>query len=316
MPPLMPHQTPSPGSVIVLGGVNCDIAAQAERLTPASSSPGAVSLSAGGVGRNIAHNLALLGLSVRLAGRVGDDPLSSWVLGATAAAGVDVRGVERVAGGAPGVYVATLEAGELAVAVSDMSAVESIDGPAAGALLDRAAATQWPAWVVLDCNLQPDALQAGLDWAATRGIPVAVEPVSVDKVRRLRGLRGRITLCTPNADEAREFSADPAYPAVTTMVVTRGAAGVAVHESGRPDRCRLYAARPAHVRNVTGAGDAFLAALVAASCRGADTEEAVGWGLAAGAHTVSVRETVSPALRSALAEAGFGTTTSQQEMQQ
>ncbi len=50
-------------TVVVIGAVNMDICGRPDK-TPRmnDSNPGTVSFGAGGVGRNIAHNLCLLGL--------------------------------------------------------------------------------------------------------------------------------------------------------------------------------------------------------------------------------------------------------------
>lgn len=58
----------------VVGGVNMDIGGQSDGpLVPGDSNPGRVRISLGGVGRNIAHNMALLGLDVRFLTAFGDD---------------------------------------------------------------------------------------------------------------------------------------------------------------------------------------------------------------------------------------------------
>ena len=58
----------------VVGGVNLDIGGQSDGpLVPGDSNPGRVRISLGGVGRNIAHNMALLGLDVRFLTAFGDD---------------------------------------------------------------------------------------------------------------------------------------------------------------------------------------------------------------------------------------------------
>ena len=58
----------------VLGGVNVDIGGQsAAPLVAHDSNPGSVTVSLGGVGRNIAHNMSLLGVDVRFLTAFGDD---------------------------------------------------------------------------------------------------------------------------------------------------------------------------------------------------------------------------------------------------
>ena len=57
---------------VVVGGVNVDIGGRSfAPLIGADSNPGTVSVSLGGVGRNIAHNLSLLGADVRLLAAYG-----------------------------------------------------------------------------------------------------------------------------------------------------------------------------------------------------------------------------------------------------
>ena len=60
--------------VTVVGGVNMDIGGwPGEVPVMQDSNPGVVRMSLGGVGRNIAHNMALLGMDVRLLTVFGDD---------------------------------------------------------------------------------------------------------------------------------------------------------------------------------------------------------------------------------------------------
>lgn len=60
--------------VAVVGGVNMDIGAvSAGKLVARDSNPGHVTTSLGGVGRNIAHNLCLLGQQTAMVTVMGDD---------------------------------------------------------------------------------------------------------------------------------------------------------------------------------------------------------------------------------------------------
>ena len=60
--------------IIVIGGANIDVKAKADGvLIAGSSNPGTVSIGPGGVGRNIAHNLARLGVKVGLITAIGSD---------------------------------------------------------------------------------------------------------------------------------------------------------------------------------------------------------------------------------------------------
>ena len=64
--------------VIVVGGANTDIGGKpAQTLVRHDSNPGRVTIRHGGVGRNIACNLAQLGLDVGLLTALGTDGLSA-----------------------------------------------------------------------------------------------------------------------------------------------------------------------------------------------------------------------------------------------
>lgn len=65
---------------VVCGGVNIDIGAHSfAPLRAKDSNPGKIELSLGGVGRNIAHNMRLLGVPTYLLTAVGGDSRASQV---------------------------------------------------------------------------------------------------------------------------------------------------------------------------------------------------------------------------------------------
>ena len=77
--------------IAVIGGMNMDIGGSpAGELRLRDSNPGTVSLRPGGVGRNIAHDLRLLGLEVSLVSALGDDPFGRALLESCEALGLDM----------------------------------------------------------------------------------------------------------------------------------------------------------------------------------------------------------------------------------
>jgi pseudouridine kinase len=98
------------------------------------------------VARNIAHNLAQLGVRAALLSAVGRDALGAQLLAATATAGVDTRGVIRAAD-ATGSYSAILDAnGELILGVAAMGILERLTPRRLAAQRTRLAApiSSWP----------------------------------------------------------------------------------------------------------------------------------------------------------------------------
>ena len=63
-----------PKKVVVVGGANVDIVGQAlQPIAQGDSTPGHMAISRGGVGRNLAENLARLGMATQLFSAVGSD---------------------------------------------------------------------------------------------------------------------------------------------------------------------------------------------------------------------------------------------------
>lgn len=306
---------PQQPSVVVVGGANLDLLARSDaRVVPATSNPGRVTRTPGGVGRNIAENLARLGTRVELVAAVGDDEAGEQVLGVTAGAGVGIGAVRR--GPLPtGTYTAVVDDdGELVVAVADMRATDTL----APEDVDRAAGQLAAAdLVVLDGNLAPACAARVLELATAAGVPVVVEPVSVPKARALAPLLdGRpVRTVTPNLAELDALLGVPpadggpeALEDLVSRLHARGVEEVWVRLGARgsilstPHGVTRHAVVPteAGVVDVTGAGDAMLAAYCHARLAGADPARAAAYGQAAAALTVASTHTVRPDLTDAL----------------
>ena len=103
---------------VVCGGVNIDIGAHSfAPLRAKDSNPGKVELSLGGVGRNIAHNMRLLGVLTA----VGGDSRASQVEESCKELGIDLSHALRVPDGRTSTYVFVGDSdGDMAVAVAEM----------------------------------------------------------------------------------------------------------------------------------------------------------------------------------------------------
>ncbi|MGQ0711523.1 MAG: PfkB family carbohydrate kinase [Rhodoferax sp.] len=298
-------QNSDPTAIAVIGGANLDIVAQTSApLVAGDSNPGQVITTPGGVGRNVAHNLAALGQRVALFSVVGDDAFGRSVLQATAAAGVDVRACQNLAGSRSSTYLAVHgHDGDLALAVNDMGLLQRLDGPCVQGW--QAALQAAAAWV-LEANLYPEALQALFHIPGQR--PVMADAVSAAKCERLRPWLGRLHTLKANRLEAAVLSGLPVQSlaeaqracqallaqGVQQVVLSLGADGCCwASAGGGSGHC---AAPAVAVVNTSGAGDALLAGLVDAQRRGASLREAVRWGMACAALTVQSPHTNAPAL--------------------
>jgi pseudouridine kinase len=290
-------------SVVVVGGANMDVKARSARAAvPATSNPGTGSMAAGGVGRNIAENLARLGSPVRLVGAVGRDHAGDLLLTNLSRLDIDTSRVNRHRTIRTGTYTAVLSAtGELDIGVADMAATESVvPADLGGSLLADAS------WLVLDGNLRTDTVAHGLRLAAAAGVPVALDPVGVAKATRLGPIPGVHTF-TPNAAELTAWAGtDDVQAAVAAahaqgievLWLRAGASGSTLHRAGQDPV--TIALDPADVVDVTGAGDAMLAAYVHRLSLGDDVEAATWFATAAAWLTVRSPSAVCDDLTQAL----------------
>ena len=82
---------PTESFAAVVGGVNVDIGGFSHAaLVPGDSNPGRGRMSLGGVGRNIAHNMALLGLDARMVTVLGDDAHAERIAASCGELGIDL----------------------------------------------------------------------------------------------------------------------------------------------------------------------------------------------------------------------------------
>lgn len=289
-----------PVTVAVIGGANTDVfGLAAAPVIPGDSAPGTVRISPGGVGRNVAENLARLGCDVRLVTAVGEGVEAEALVAECRRLGIDVRVAP-----APGLpcprYVCIVDHAGLPVAgVSDMRAIECLVPEAVERFrlaIDGADA------VVLDANL-PDATIA---WSCEqwRDRPVMADAVSVSKAVRLgRCLAGMHTL-KANVDEAAAITGTAVGDLVRAaeellsrgvrrVILTDGARGALLAEG---DSTVPFEAIPVHAANATGAGDAFMAGVVYGTVAGFDPRRTLAFAAAMAAFALESERTVSEAI--------------------
>lgn len=288
-----------------MSSILCIGAAAADRtlvldapLVAATSNPArAQALTFGGVARNVAENLARLGVEVALISVVGDDAEGRELIARANEAGIDTRGVLVDEQFSTAQYVAVLDpSGDLAIGVSAAQIIEAIDAKR----LHRAigAAPQSAYWFV-DCNLSAQALGSVIALARERGVRLAVDGVSVAKIRRLPERLDGIHVVFCNNDEAASYLGSDLRDAAAAQALRECGAANAVVTAGARGAFACGAvsltvpAAAARLVNVTGAGDAFVAATLFALSTGEDVDAALSLGAVAAALTVESPQSVS-----------------------
>jgi pseudouridine kinase len=288
--------------VICLGGATLDRKLRTlHPLQTGTSNPVTGERAFGGVARNVCENLARLGVPAALATLVGDDENGRELVRNLAAAGADISLVATRADLRTAEYTAVLDAhGGLAFGLADMAIFDAFQPADIGRLgADFAAAR----WVFADCNL-PEAVLADLvSRARNAGFKLAIDPVSVAKAARLpRDMTG-IDLLVLNRDEAATMLGEHVEPeraaqdlrerGAASVILTDGAKGLLAVD--HTDAVHVPA-ESVVVRDVTGAGDALIAAVIAGLISGTTLAEAAKVGTHIAAMTVAYAATVCDGL--------------------
>jgi pseudouridine kinase len=292
---------PSAAPIVCIGGLNIDrkLRLLAHSLH-ASSNPCEAHETPGGVVRNVAENLARLGLPVALVAAVGDDAGGRMLLEQAAQVGIDTRAVIRLRRHVSDSYTAVLAPdGSLELGLAAMPLVETLNP---WALQASKALRATAALVVADGNLPTDAWPLLLAEAREGGAPLVCVAVSEAKMDRLPESLAGLHLLILNAGELATVAPDPssAFAAlhargVARVLVSHGADGLLLSEAGAAPR--RWAAPQVHVVDVTGAGDALSAGVCAALLRDCDDLDAAArLGLDLAALTLQTEDSVHPDL--------------------
>ena len=290
--------------IVVVGGVNMDIGAvSAAPLVARDSNPGRVTTSLGGVGRNIAHNLCLLGEQVSMVTVLGQDSFAQSVRENAADIGLDLTHSAVIPGGRTGTYLFIDGCdGDMALAVNDMGIYEHITPEFLRQRLDF---INHAGLVVVETNLP----EASLQWLCQHcTAPILADPVSTIKAPKLLPVLDKLTALKPNRMEAELLSGVPIrdeadIEKAAAALLDRDVEQVYISLSGDG----LYAAdRQGHsvrlpcpkvqVANATGGGDAMAAALAACIAHGRPLAECARMAAGAGALACTAAETIHPGM--------------------
>jgi sugar/nucleoside kinase (ribokinase family) len=273
--------------IVVVGDIMTDVVAVHGTDVEHGTDTGArIELTGGGSAANTAAWLADQGAPVTLVGVVGTDAAGTARLDELRSAGVRCA-VRRTREAPTGTVVVLSRAGERTMlndrgANATLSTVD-IDTALSGAADARH--LHLSGYVLLDERSRAAGRYA-LRAAAERGLTTSVDAASAGPLRRVGGeeflawVRGT-DLLLANADEAVELPAELAEH-VRYAVIKRGPLGAI----WSPPHVEVPA-EPATVVDVTGAGDAFAAGLLAAWYGGAGPEEALRAGTRLGARAVA-----------------------------
>lgn len=170
-----------------------------EDLIPATTNKSSLTKTAGGVSRNIAHQLALLDVPVQLISVFGNDSDSDWLKQSCLDAGTKLDASISM-NGPSGKYTGILNPDGSLHAAFVSNPLEYLITPEH--LEENKELLSTASWLISDTNTPVEAISWLLDFSNQKNIPFIIEPVSVPPARRLKdiNLKG-LYLITPNEDE-------------------------------------------------------------------------------------------------------------------
>ena len=286
--------------ILCIGSVLWDVIGRAPaHMERGADVPGRITRLPGGVALNIAMTLRRFGMRPALLSAVGRDAEGEELVRACAALGLVTGHLYRSEDLPTDVYMAVEGANGLIAAIADAHSLEAAGERILRPLADGAlgsAAAPWRGPVALDGNLTEALLAEIARSPLFAAADLRVAPASPGKAERLTPFLGHpsATLYV-NLEEAGLLTRTRLLTAAegAEALLARGAAralvthgGEAVAE-GTARGVRAMRPRAVMVTRVTGAGDTFMAAHIAAEARGEAPEAALATALGAAADYVS-----------------------------
>lgn len=286
--------------ITVIGAANVDITASPiGRYVPCDSNPSRVEIAFGGVGRNIAHNLCLMGEQVRLFTVFGDDSIALSLRDDCRRVGMTVDPILEVAGARSNYFICVNDHnGEMQAGAADMELMSHLTTEMVETYIDSINASDA---VVTDCNLSEDVLRYLAERCA---VPLYVDATSAAKAMKIKAMldisRSMPIIVKVNQLEAVALSGIKGdvetmarwfvEKGVTRIYITMGARGVYCHDGSQS---HVEPSQAVTVVNATGAGDAFMAAVVHAELSGATMQEVCSMGVKAAALALQSKNAVN-----------------------
>lgn len=289
--------------VVGVGAANVDVHGKSRAaIVLHDSNPGHMHTSAGGVTRNVLENLARLGEDAKLITATGDDVYGHKIRVDSENAGVDMTNIFVAEGRTSSTYISVLDDnGDMFVALSDMSVLNCLP---AEFLRQKLPLINGAKLVTTDPSLPPPVMKLLLDSAQ---VPVFVDPVSTAYARVIKEQIGRFHTIKPNRLEAEilsdtkitdEKSLDRACgvlldKGVRRVIVSLGADGC-YFKSADGETLHVKLKPFSKVENATGAGDAFMAAVIYCTIHDISGADMLEFASAAAAVAIQSENTINP----------------------
>lgn len=239
-----------------------------EKMLLATTNDASVTKTAGGVSRNIAQQLALLGVPVQLISVFGDDSDGDWLKQVCTSAGVKVD-ASITKEGLSGKYTGILNVDGSLFSAFITNAANHLITP--GHLSKHKELLQTASYILADANISVDTAGWLLAFSKETGIPFVIEPVSVPPAKKFRNVNlDGLFLITPNEDELPVLCSEKAFFTQQQIeeLLNRGVQNIWLHNGQHgsalynKEKSITLHAPTIEVVDCTGAGDGSLSGFI------------------------------------------------------
>ena len=290
--------------IAVIGESNIDIAVvpHAEPIAKGCT-PGKIAFHHGGVARNIAHNLCLLGHEVKLVSVFGSDDFAERMVSDCKQIGLDLSLSTQFEHAKSPIFLSFNDnTGNMVSAVSDINLNDRMD---LDWLKGKVEAINTSDIVVADTLISTEALAYLIDHCE---VSLFVDTVSPNKALRFADAmriskKHFVYAVKCNMAEAFQITGESNTThaaknmndnGINNVYLTIGSNGVVYCSEGV---ATTYPALSTPIVNVTGSGDAFFAGVIHAYATRHFGKDAVPFGLKAAQHNIKSEAPVNPTLR-------------------
>lgn len=289
--------------ILVLGASIVDIIGFSEKIySPKDSIPGCIKISLGGVCRNIAENLARVGVTTEFISTLGDDGNGRNILEHSKKVGYKMDNSLFLENECTPTYMAILnQNGEMESAIVDMESLNKMDK----SFIDsKASIFENAEYTIVDSD-NPEILEYLLKkfHGKTKFI---LDPVSANKAKKISHLIKYFHTIKPNRLEAEalcgyKIENNDDLKRVAKSFLDQGVENVfvsldadGIYYLNENEEGKIACGNSVEIKNVTGAGDSFVAGIGYGYMNNLNTVDTLKYAIAMSIITITHEETINP----------------------
>ncbi len=284
--------------IIVIGGCNIDFIGKSDsELVTEDSNIGKVSISFGGVARNIVENMARLGVDVTFITAIGNDSLGKALKQELVDLNVKVLTPANIDTNS-GMYLAIHDdKGKMVLGLCDQ---EIIDYITISYLKEIDEIIESFDYLFIDTNLKKEIIDYLLIKYCDKVIFTDV--ISTSKAKKILSNINMISYLKCNEIEAKSMFGDDYFKGFNdnTLIVTRGKNDILYNEGSIVKSFKVD--KVSEIVNETGSGDAFFGAFIYGILNGYSIDKSIALGQKNASLTLKVKEAVNKNLTKELIE--------------